>query len=139
MADDWPQEIRELRESCAYSDEGGFDAEGNDLGSVDALIEYKNALEERYAATLADEKTKWNFWLPDEDRSAGWTNHCYVLQFVCVGYGATPEEAAREAVTSGRSVDDLGVPPDFILPDNVIAIRDDHEHPGIELTEEVTT
>lgn len=35
----------------------------------------------------------WNFWLPDADRSTGWTNHGYVLQLVCHGYGTTPAEA----------------------------------------------
>lgn len=38
--------IEELQAACHYSEEGGNDAEGNDLGSVDALIDYKNALED---------------------------------------------------------------------------------------------
>jgi hypothetical protein len=35
----------------------------------------------------------WNFWLPDADRSTGWTNHGYALRLVCHGYGATPGDA----------------------------------------------
>lgn len=71
-----PTELEDLARECAYSDEGGFDAEGNDRGSVDALIEYKNALEERFTAArneLLDmhkmlyperyERTDHIFWL----------------------------------------------------------------------------
>ena len=36
---------------------------------------------------------KWNFYVPDCDRSTGWTTHGYVLQFVCDGEGATAAEA----------------------------------------------
>lgn len=44
--------IEDMKRECHYSDEGGFDDEGNDLGSVDALIDYKNALEDAYASLL---------------------------------------------------------------------------------------
>lgn len=68
-----------------------------------------------------DDKPRWSFWLPDEDRSAGWTNHCYVLQFVVSGIGDTPEEAwgnLREPV-----------PEDFCLPASLVATRDvDERH-----------
>src|SRR3954469_13564721 len=47
-------DLDELRRECNYSDEGGFDEEGNDLGSVDALIEYKNALEDAYGLLTHD-------------------------------------------------------------------------------------
>ncbi len=63
----------------------------------------------------------WNFWLPDNDRSSGWTNHCYVLQLVCHGYGATPAEAWEDARSRGE------VPDDFRLPDTVVATRWDAE------------
>jgi hypothetical protein len=74
--------------------------------------------------------TLWNFYLPDEDRSSGWTNHCYVLQFVCAGYGNTPEEAWASA--KREEAVDLGFPPEFLLPDSVVAFRDDAEH-GLEV------
>ena len=64
-----------------------------------------------------DERQEWGFWLPDEDRSAGWTNHCYVLQWVCEGYGDTPAEAWDEAKAAGR------VPEGFVLPETLRAIR----------------
>ena len=64
----------------------------------------------------------WNFWLPDSDRSTGWTNHGYVLQFVCQGYGVSPAEAWDDAIARGE------VPGDLVLPDRVVAIRDDAEH-----------
>lgn len=41
------RELTDLAAECHYSDEGGIDADGHDLGSVDSLIEYKNALEDR--------------------------------------------------------------------------------------------
>lgn len=47
------------------------------------------------------ERKEWNFYLPDEDRSAGWTNHCYVLQFVCRGFGSDPATAWNEAIDAG--------------------------------------
>lgn len=68
---------------------------------------------------------RWNFWLPDEDRSTGWTNHGYVLQFVCAGYGHTPEEAWESAKRGDAP--DCGVPEDFELPEGLTAIRDDAE------------
>jgi hypothetical protein len=71
--------------------------------------------------------TAWNFWLPDEDRSSGWSNHCYVLQFVCAGKGATPEEAWESAKRG--EIADLAFPAGaFHLPDTVVAIRADAEH-----------
>src|SRR5262245_25923154 len=63
----------------------------------------------------------WAFWLPDEDRSAGWTNHCYTLQFVCRARGQTPEKAWKDALTLDQ------VPEGFHLPDVLIAIREDRE------------
>jgi hypothetical protein len=54
------------------------------------------------ASTDETDETKWNFWLPDSDRSCGWTNHGYVLQFVCAGNGATPEEAWRRRSLRAR-------------------------------------
>lgn len=62
----------------------------------------------------------WNFWLPDDDRSAGWTNHCYVLQFVCGGEGDTPAEAWDNLLP------DRPLPGAFIL-EALIAIREDGE------------
>jgi hypothetical protein len=47
------QTIEEMKAACCYSEDGGVDAEGNDLSSVDALIDYKNALEEAYGELLA--------------------------------------------------------------------------------------
>lgn len=44
--------IERLQREAHYSEDGGFDAEGNDLGSVDALIDYKNALEDALAAHM---------------------------------------------------------------------------------------
>jgi hypothetical protein len=79
------------------------------------------------ASTDETDETKWNFWLPDSDRSCGWTNHGYVLQFVCAGNGATPEEAWQSAKRG--EIADLGVPEDFLLPDSVVAIREDAERP----------
>lgn len=63
----------------------------------------------------------WNFWLPDEDRSTGWTSHGYVLQFVCQGYGSSPAAAWEDAVDRGK------IPDDLALPDRVVAIREDAE------------
>ncbi len=74
----------------------------------------------------AQHHTKWNFWLPDEDRNSGWSNHCYVLQLVCHGFGKTPEKAAVEAMRAGRV-------PEGFHPDHVVAIRDDVEVHGISL------
>lgn len=59
----------------------------------------------------------WNFWLPDADRSTGLSNHGYVLQLVCHGYGATPADAWEDAQSRGH------VPDGFELPETVIAIR----------------
>lgn len=61
----------------------------------------------------------WNFWLPDSDRSTGWTNHGYVLQFVCQGRGTSPAEAWDDAASRGD------VPEELTEPDGVVAIRDD--------------
>jgi hypothetical protein len=66
---------------------------------------------------------RWGFWLPDNDRSAGWTNHCYVLQFVCEGEGETPKQAWEDAFARDE------VPEEFELPDRVIAIPVDAEVP----------
>lgn len=71
-------------------------------------------------------KPVWNFWLADEDRSTGWTNHGYVLQFVCAGKGRTPEQAWASAQRG--EIADLGIPEDFERPDRVIAIRENAEH-----------
>jgi hypothetical protein len=76
---------------------------------------------------LCQDAPLWNFWLPDSDRSTGWTNHGYVLQFVCAGRGDTPEEAWASAKRG--EIPDLSVPEDFLLPDTVVAIRKDAERP----------
>ena len=68
---------------------------------------------------MASTPTAWNFWLPDSDRSTGWTNHGYVLQFVCQGHGSSPSDAWDEAASRG------GVPEALGFPDRVVAIRDD--------------
>lgn len=65
----------------------------------------------------------WNFWLPDDDRSCGWTNHGYVLQLVMRGTGNTADEAMAEAVDAGR------VPDEFFPEPSLIATRDDAEQP----------
>lgn len=65
--------------------------------------------------------TPWNFWLPDADRSTGWSNHGYVLQFVCQGFGVTPGSAWDDAICRGE------VPTDLLRPGRVIAIREDAE------------
>ena len=44
--------LENLRDECSYSDEGGFTEDGRDLGSVDALIDYKNALEDAFSGLL---------------------------------------------------------------------------------------
>ena len=65
---------------------------------------------------------KWNLYLSDSDRNAGWTNHCYVLQYVCSGVGHTPRRAWEEALDSGN------VPEGYITeepPD--VAIVANHE------------
>lgn len=68
------------------------------------------------AALLPDEPAPmWDFYLPDDDRSTGWTNHGYVLQLVCSARGVTAEEAAAAAVA----------PDGFHLPESVVAIRRD--------------
>lgn len=64
---------------------------------------------------------RWCFWVPDSDRNAGWTNHCYVHQYVCEGTGATPEEAWADAKANNL------VPEGFILPETLTAIRKDAE------------
>lgn len=46
--------IEDLKRECAYSESGGFDNDGNDTGSVDALIAYKDALEDAYGSLLDD-------------------------------------------------------------------------------------
>ena len=56
-----------------------------------------------------DEAMEWNFYLPDEDRNAVWTNHCYILQFVCNGFGADPAAAWKEALAEGRVPEDYDV------------------------------
>jgi hypothetical protein len=66
---------------------------------------------------------RWNFWLPDSDRSTGWTNHGYALQFVCRGEGRTQVEAWRQAVEQGS------VPEGFHLPEELVAIRELDEVP----------
>jgi hypothetical protein len=48
-----------------------------------------------------------------------------VLQLVCSGLGATPEQAWASARAGELS--DAPVPEDFELPANLIAIRDDAE------------
>lgn len=61
--------------------------------------------EERAPLALAADSTpgpEWCFYLTDDDRSVGWTNHGLVLQYVCVGYGATPREAWADALASRR-------------------------------------
>ena len=64
----------------------------------------------------------WNFWLPDTDRSTGWTNHGYVLPLVCHGYGKRPADVWEDAQSRGD------IPDAFELPDTVIATRWDAEH-----------
>lgn len=49
-----PVDVDELKAECSYHEDGGHDAEGNDLGSVDALIDYKNALEDRVRTLSID-------------------------------------------------------------------------------------
>jgi hypothetical protein len=64
----------------------------------------------------------WNFYLPDDDRNTGWTNHGYVLQFVCHGNGATPGQAWDEALGAGR------IPDRYLIEEPPqVAIRADHE------------
>lgn len=47
------RELRELRESCMYDESPDFDdPEYETKSSVDSLIEYKNALEDAYAALI---------------------------------------------------------------------------------------
>lgn len=78
-------------------------------------------------ADVAASAIRWNFWLPDSDRNAGWTNHCYVLQFVAAGAGVTPELAWADA-KSGATFPDLAVHEDFLLEgDAMTAIREDAE------------
>jgi hypothetical protein len=74
------------------------------------------------SATPDAEVHVWNFYLPDDDRSTGWTNHGYVLQFVCEGHGATPGQAWDEVLAAGRIPDGYVVeePPE-------VAISADHE------------
>lgn len=52
----------------------------------------------------------WSFWLPDEDRNSGWSNHTYCLQFVCEGRGDTIEQAWEDAKARD---DELGLPESF--------------------------
>jgi hypothetical protein len=78
------------------------------------------------------DQTVWNFYLPDEDRSTGWTNHGYVLQFVCAGRGETPADAWASA--KRNEIPDMGVPEDFLLPEIVTAIRASDEIEGVEAT-----
>lgn len=49
-----PVDVDSLKAECHYSEDGGFDGAGNDLGSVDALIEYKNAVEDRLRSLAID-------------------------------------------------------------------------------------
>ena len=69
------------------------------------------------------EKPTWTFWLPDADRSTGWTNHGYVWQRVCDGVGDTVKEAWRNALEEDC------VPPEFELPESLIAtkVQDERE------------
>ena len=64
----------------------------------------------------------WKFYLPDGDRSTGWDNHGYVLQYVCEGYGGDPAGAWQFALDHGL------VPDAFQLPDDLVAIRQDAVH-----------
>lgn len=115
------------------------DGESIDTGDAVRLAELVIALDEwrskggfePAAAPASADATKWNFWLPDSDRSTGWTNHGYVLQFVCAGYGDTPDAAWESAKRA--EVDGLGVPEGFHLPDTVVAIREGAEWP-LEVT-----
>lgn len=61
------------------------------------------------------EPTYWTFWLADSDRSAGWTNHCFILQYVCQGFGLTALQAAQEATARGAV-------PEGFEPDRCIAL-----------------
>lgn len=51
--------LAELRATCHYSEDGGTDAEGYDLGSVDSLVGYKDALEDAYAS-IAVKAAAWD-------------------------------------------------------------------------------
>lgn len=75
-------------------------------------------------ANVAPANTTWIFYLPDEDRSTGWTNHGYVLQRVCEGVGETPDEAWADAVARGRVPD---APEPFADPGGLVAIRENDE------------
>jgi hypothetical protein len=70
-------------------------------------------------------KQTWNFHLPDEDRSTGWTNHGYVLQYVCNGTGDTPQDAWLDALANGNVPEGYQINGDYDLPS--VAIRDEHE------------
>ena len=69
-----------------------------------------------------------NFYLPDTDRSSGWSNHTYVLQFVCQGAGGTYREA-WEAAKAAKAEPFLGVPEGFLLPEDLVAIEQSAEVP----------
>ena len=47
----------------------------------------------------------WQFYLSDADRNSGWSNHTFVLQYVCSGTGPTPQEAWEDAIANGRVPD----------------------------------
>ncbi len=66
--------------------------------------------------------TLWNFYLPDSDRNAAWTNHGYVLQHVVAGEGDTPEQAWATIVAN----DEL---PEHYEPEGetLVAINNAHE------------
>lgn len=70
---------------------------------------------------VAAERVQWNFYLPDEDRTVGWTNHCYVLQFVCHGVGDDPATAWKEAVAAGR------IPEHYASGPPTVAIKSEAE------------
>ena len=41
---------------------------------------------------------EWGFYVVDQDRSWGWSNHVCTLGCVCLGYGETPEAGWAEAM-----------------------------------------
>lgn len=66
---------------------------------------------------------KWNLYLSDDDRSTGWTNHCFVLQYVGQGEGDTPQQAWDQLKASGGVAEGylLDEPPNYAIPA-------EHEH-----------
>lgn len=75
------------------------------------------------ALGTVDTRPEWHFYLPDTDRSLGWTSHGNVLQLVAVGRGDTAFEAWDTIKLRGD------VPEAFELPESVVAIRDDAIEP----------